>query len=277
MNASVYAKQSTNCLIMAQPLSCGLRGGQETITVSSGVMLSSDVLPEGQAADWNVGQTHWDNISFRSTGLDLGREMGVRSLSDEYLSFRSTGLDLGREMGVRSLSDEYLYVVVATPRESATLTTFSMGLTNSLFSSVGSSRLVQLEEGTEDYTKAVSPVLMQPVPPELEERFRQISELPHDWNSYGAQPISPESIERARYIASEGWKSGLPVPGVAPGSGGSMSIEWETSRGELIIEIEPGKDTTYLLILEGNDEETEGMLTDHNFSSVLSRLTGFGF
>ena len=56
-----------------------------------------------------------------------------------------------------------------------------------------------------------------------------------------------------------------------------MSIEWETSRGELIIEIEPGKDTTYLLILEGNDEETEGMLTDHNFSSVLSRLTGFGF
>ena len=165
MNASVYAKQSTNCLIMAQPLSCGLRGGQETITVSSGVMLSSDVLPEGQAADWNVGQTHWDNISFRSTGLDLGREMGVRSLSDEYLSFRSTGLDLGREMGVRSLSDEYLYVVVATPRESATLTTFSMGLTNSLFSSVGSSRLVQLEEGTEDYTKAVSPVLMQPVPP----------------------------------------------------------------------------------------------------------------
>ena len=110
--------------------------------------------------------------------------------------------------------------------------------------------------------------------PELENRFRQISELPSNWNSYGAQPIAPWSIAEAKKIVNEGLALGLLAPGVSPSAGAAIGIEWQTSRGELLVDIVPRDGITYLLTMkEGNQEE--GVLDDENLSSVLSQLTGF--
>ena len=112
------------------------------------------------------------------------------------------------------------------------------------------------------------------IPPELAQRLHQISQLGHNWNSYGAIPIAPDSIAEARRIIERGLSLSLPVPRVAPGSGASMSIEWDTPCGELIIDILPTKEKSFALVLAGDDEEVEGVLDDADLENILRQLVG---
>jgi hypothetical protein len=125
---------------------------------------------------------------------------------------------------------------------------------------------------TQDIQQLYPTPIPSPLPLGLEERFRQISNLPYNWNSYGAHPIATEIIEATKRLVGEGLRLGLPVPGVAPASGSAMSVEWETDLGELIVEIEPNTVITYLLTLEADGSEYEGLLEDNSFGSVVSQL-----
>ena len=111
-------------------------------------------------------------------------------------------------------------------------------------------------------------------PPQLERLLRRMGELPRGWNSYGAARISPWSIAEAGRIAREGMDTGLPVPAVTPGSGGSVGIEWRTGSAELIIDVDPRQGVTYLLVDISRGAETEGELNADNRPCVLRRAAG---
>lgn len=110
------------------------------------------------------------------------------------------------------------------------------------------------------------------IPAELDQRLHLISQLPQDWNSYGAVPIAPDSIAETRRIIELGLGLGLPVPRVSPMSRASMSIEWDTTCGELVIDILPTKEKSFALALDEDDEDLEGVLDDTNIDDILHRL-----
>ena len=120
----------------------------------------------------------------------------------------------------------------------------------------------------------------QHIPPELEARFRKISELQKDWNSYGAAPISPWAIDQARSLVNTAMSSGLPAPAVSPAAGASVSIEWQTQSSELIIDVDPHHGTTYLIADRDNGNgdngdsrpNIEGDLNDHNLLQILNNF-----
>lgn len=112
------------------------------------------------------------------------------------------------------------------------------------------------------------------LPEALASRFRQISGLPDNWDSYGAPPVDEDALKDSAYIAKLGVDMNLPLPAVAPGSDAGIGIEWETDAGELYIDIAPGSDTTYALSRYGPEpEEQEGTLENRGqISRILERL-----
>ena len=114
---------------------------------------------------------------------------------------------------------------------------------------------------------------MNHIPPKLKARFQMIAELQEDWNSYGASPISPWSISQARSIINKGMAMGLPAPAVAPATGASVSIEWQTGNAGLIIDVDPQQGLTYLIADKAGGTETEGELNESNLSHILQKAT----
>lgn len=112
------------------------------------------------------------------------------------------------------------------------------------------------------------------LPEALALRFRQISGLPDNWDSYGAPPVDEDALKDSAYIVKLGVEMSLPLPAVAPGSDAGIGIEWETDAGELYIDIAPGSDTTYALSTYGPEsEEQEGILENRGqISRILERL-----
>lgn len=66
----------------------------------------------------------------------------------------------------------------------------------------------------------------------LDKRLMALAELEHNWDSYGALPISMETLCMAEHMIKA-----TDVPGVqiVPGSDGSVQLEWHTK--ELDMEI----------------------------------------
>lgn len=74
---------------------------------------------------------------------------------------------------------------------------------------------------------------------DFEKKLEHIASLKKDWDSYGADPISPEVIKCASYLykmASEHFLTKmLPAPDVTPVGDGSLELEW----GKFCIIINP--------------------------------------
>ena len=112
------------------------------------------------------------------------------------------------------------------------------------------------------------------LPESLAARFRQISALPENWDSYGAPPIDEDSLGSSAYIVQLGCELDLPLPAIAPGSDAGIGIEWETSEGELYIDIAPESETTYALSRYSPEPvEREGVLENRGqISRILESL-----
>lgn len=114
------------------------------------------------------------------------------------------------------------------------------------------------------------------IPQQLEALFREIKELPENWNSYGAARISQWSITQARKIVNDGLALGLAVPRVSPASGASVGIEWQTDNADLVIDVDPRQGITYLTVDKTSGAEIEGELNVDNRFEILRKVTDKG-
>jgi hypothetical protein len=120
------------------------------------------------------------------------------------------------------------------------------------------------------------------IPLQIAEKLEKLANLPENWDSYGAPPISPSAVAKVRTLlrrAFSRYGRRLPMPSIAPGSHGGLGIEWWAKDGnELILDVPPEEPPTYLLVLalgEGIEEEDEGTLESLNMlDELLARVIG---
>ena len=119
-------------------------------------------------------------------------------------------------------------------------------------------------------TRDLNTILVN-LPEALAAKFRQFSELPDNWDSYGAPSIDEDALGQSAYIVQLGVELNLPLPAIAPGSDAGIGIEWSTDDGELYIDIAPENETTYALSKYG--QEIEGTLENRGqISRILESL-----
>jgi hypothetical protein len=85
-----------------------------------------------------------------------------------------------------------------------------------------------------------SPLAVATVPDWLVEtlkKLEKLSQLPHNWDSYGAQPVRPDVLGLSVRILGSLEEEDLPVPLVTAGSSGTVQLEWEVEGRGLEMEI----------------------------------------
>ena len=87
------------------------------------------------------------------------------------------------------------------------------------------------------------------------ERLGELTRLGPNWDSYGAEPISPQAIALARQFLTAvaerfaAWAGDRVHPYViVPLANGGVQLEWRGPGGDLEVEIGPAGDFAYLLI-----------------------------
>jgi hypothetical protein len=129
--------------------------------------------------------------------------------------------------------------------------------------------------------KTNKPEKSAPMPPELSERLNRLATLPQNWDSYGAVPMHPKTMNRVRSVLLEILAlggEGLPLPFIAPSPDGGIELEWKTtSNKELMLDIPPVEGHMAFLLVEptdsGDEQETEGKIGDlYTLEEVVRRL-----
>jgi hypothetical protein len=97
------------------------------------------------------------------------------------------------------------------------------------------------------------------MPESLSQRLDLLLSLPDNWDSYGAAPISPNTISRVEAALREIFMvvgEDTPLPFVAPANDGTIVLEWKTAEGrELTLDIPPdGGPMSFLLIVPESPE-----------------------
>lgn len=90
---------------------------------------------------------------------------------------------------------------------------------------------------------------------------RDFVNLPKNWDSYGADPIHPETLQVA--FALEEILKNKPWP--SPGSDGSISFEWHNGNHTLIISVGPstaGQTLSLYAHILGRDYEHSNITDD---------------
>jgi len=65
-------------------------------------------------------------------------------------------------------------------------------------------------------------------------------ELPKNWDSYGARPISISTVQEVSQLLTRLWDLGLPAPQLVPTAKGGVQLEWDAKGVALELELEPG-------------------------------------
>ena len=97
------------------------------------------------------------------------------------------------------------------------------------------------------------------------DRLAQISKLPPNWDSYGAEPVSSVAVVKACQLLVNVKESCYNLVGekvlpftVAPLADGGVQVEWRGTMGVLEVEISPDGEFGYLSIAgEGNSRKFE--------------------
>ena len=86
-------------------------------------------------------------------------------------------------------------------------------------------------------------------------RLGELAALPDDWDSYGASPISPGSIQAAEDLlrtldAQTGWRPGTTMAPshIAPLPSGGVQLEWAGPAMDIEVEVSAQGRLAYLLI-----------------------------
>lgn len=105
------------------------------------------------------------------------------------------------------------------------------------------------------------------LPAELQARLDHLGTLAANWDSYGAEPISPDAIALAKSLLCRtiatlqrmGAANLYPFA-IAPLSDGGVQLEWRSGRGFAEIEISP---SGMLSALVGGDGSSSPTHTEH--------------
>ena len=99
-------------------------------------------------------------------------------------------------------------------------------------------------------------------------KLHSFKSLEQNWDSYGAQPPSNNSVEAAISFVKKADKNDLPLYFVAPGPNGELVIEFRKGNKEASAFINPDG-STELVLNEGNNYVLEGTL-EENYKDLLA-------
>jgi len=96
----------------------------------------------------------------------------------------------------------------------------------------------------------------------------ELLDLPENWDSYGARPISEETAFFALQLLDETMRADTPAPVVVPTNCGGVQLEWHTHGIDLEIEIQsPGR------IYVSYEDQRLGKEWEAELTSDLTRLS----
>jgi hypothetical protein len=72
---------------------------------------------------------------------------------------------------------------------------------------------------------------------QAEDRLAHVKELPANWDSYGARPVSVAAIEAALRLLGEVMADDLPLPDIVPTVSGGIQVEWHIANIDFEIEV----------------------------------------
>ena len=88
----------------------------------------------------------------------------------------------------------------------------------------------------------------------VKKRIAELTQLPANWDSYGAVPVDPRIPGLAEDLVEWFAVDGMPPPDVFATSDGGVQIEWHIRRVNIEIEISPTEGTTiYFHDLNGGE------------------------
>lgn len=140
-------------------------------------------------------------------------------------------------LGEERMGTNFAY---AEPRRGLTATTWVGSATSgvlessAIFSSVHTKSSEPANLPTAPMNESNLPKWCEPVLSKLGDLLN----LPHNWDSYGANPVNHEVVEYVIKLLQDLMEDTLPSPSIVPTSRGGIQIEWHTSRGDLEIQIE---------------------------------------
>ena len=114
------------------------------------------------------------------------------------------------------------------------------------------------------------------------QRLRGFAELPKNWDSYDASPVSARAISGARRLLSELSREFPDAEGTAPYTlaplaSGGVQIEWRGAHGALELEVDPKGRLSGLLVEDhetGRSYEERSRLSMTVATRLVSRTLG---
>src|SRR5712692_5249858 len=110
-------------------------------------------------------------------------------------------------------------------------------------------------------------------------KLDELKNLPEDWDSYGADPISPNAIAKAKSIIISVVKSFSNAIGdvvqltdVIPIADGGVQLEWVGPHAELEIEISPNSNISLLYISGSGDRRKYEESEDNSLNDVYAKI-----
>ena len=118
-----------------------------------------------------------------------------------------------------------------------------------------------------------SPATARTIPEWLVEtliELERLSQLPRNWDSYGAEPVKAEVLGLSMRLLGSLDISNLSVPHVSAGSAGTVVLEWQADRRKLELEI-LGQDSIGYLKQHSDGRMEEAEVTS-DLPQTLKRL-----
>ncbi len=110
-------------------------------------------------------------------------------------------------------------------------------------------------------------------------KLDELQNLPQDWDSYGADPISQNAIATAKSIIISVMKSFSNAIGdvvqltdVIPIADGGVQLEWVGPHAELEIEISPNSNISLLYISGSGDRRNYEESEDNSINAVYTMI-----
>ena len=103
----------------------------------------------------------------------------------------------------------------------------------------------------------------------IENRFHEITTLPHGWDGYSGEPVSKQCAHFAKSMLEQLWVDGVPPPSIVPGSDGSLQVEWH--RNGYDVELDVLGEDNVVATLNCRDYESQEIELEiqNNFSQIL--------